>query len=171
MARKSKKIHQNFESRHDNGKFTKICDDMIQSKAWKQLTVSQIGLYFILKTKFTRHKDGTYNTLDISMPRSEWSQMYGRKTTFDKDIDALIEYGFIKVVLYRGNQRECTIYGFSDKWQLYGQDLFKIHPYERRPKDTLSEEHKKAIGKKAKETNAKRYGKGDSKGECKIISL
>lgn len=156
MAKK-KINNEKFESYHDNGKFTKISCDMQESKAWKELTISQIGLYFVFKSKFTKHKDGTFNTLDISMPKNEWIKYYSRKEAFDKDMDKLIDLGFMKVVLYQGNLRKATIYGFSDKWKLYGTAEFKIQPYEKRPKDTISKEHKKAISEGSKKSLTKRY--------------
>lgn len=155
--KKNKKVHEPFESYYDNGQFTKFACDMYKSNAWQELSISQIGLYHIFKSKFTRHKDGTYNTNDISLPKSEWINYYKTKAAFDRDIDTLIELGFIKVILYQGNLRKCTIYGFNDQWKYYKTDKFNITDKDKRPKNTLSEEHKKAISDKAKETNEKRY--------------
>jgi hypothetical protein len=155
--KKNKKIHESFESSFENGRFIKFCDDMEQSIEWKELSLSQIGLYHVLKAKFTKYKDGTNNANNISFTKSEWSKYYTRKEYFDRDMDRLIELGFIKVILYQGNCRKPTIYGFSEQWKYYGTDKFKITDKDRRPKDTLSEEHKKSISRKVKENNEKRY--------------
>ncbi len=154
-----RKLFEDFESCRDNGPFVKYARDMKQTKGWKELKLSQIGLYDKFKDKFTKYKDGSDNRNNISFPKSEWIKYYSRKDAFDKDIDALIERGFIKVVQYQGNLRQPTIYGFSNQWKYYGTDKFNIADKDKRPKDTLSKEHKKAIGEKAKEINAKRYNK------------
>ena len=50
MGRKNKKIFYPFESFHENGAFTKICNDVTKSKAWKELSLRQQGLYLHLKS-------------------------------------------------------------------------------------------------------------------------
>lgn len=159
MAKKLKqKLYQFFESCFENGKFTKISENMQESKAWDELSISQIGLYQVLKRKFTfNKKDGTYNTNDISMPKSEWIKYYSKKIVFDKDMDNLINLGFIKVIIYQGNLRKATIYGFTDQWKYYKTDKFNVTDKDKRPKDTLSKEHKKAISEGSKKSNAERY--------------
>lgn len=170
MARKNKPKNpfERFESQDPYDAFIRISRRMDKSKAWGELDLRQIGLMYILKSKFTKNKIGEHNGNNITFPKSEWSKYYSRKDAFDKDMDKLIELGFIKVVLYRGNMRLSTIYGFSDQWINYGTDRFIVTNKDRRPKDTLSEEHKKAIGDKAKETNEKRY-KPDNEISLKII--
>lgn len=91
-----KKLFQCWESFKDNGRFIKFAADMQHTKfektstsetAWEQLTLSQIGLYHILKSKYYKKEDEN----NISMPKSEWSRYYSRKPAFDKDMDILIE--------------------------------------------------------------------------------
>lgn len=101
MARKSKKLFYSFESFRENGAFTKISNDMINSKAWKEISLRQQGLYLHLKTKFTKYKNQDTNVNDISIPKSEASTLYGDLKTFRKDIDILIDKGFIRQIQAR----------------------------------------------------------------------
>jgi hypothetical protein len=101
MSRKKKKLFYSFESNYENGAFTKISNDMIKSKAWKMLSLRQQGLYLHLKSKFTKYKNQDTNVNDISIPKKEALTLYGDLKTFRKDIDNLIEYGFIRQVASR----------------------------------------------------------------------
>ena len=130
--KKSKKLFYPFESQHDNGSFTKISNDMLKSKAWKQLSLRQQGLYLYLKSKFTKYKNQDTNVDDISIPKSEASTLYGDLKTFRNDIDVLIDTGFIRQIKSGWNTRTANIYGFSDKWKLYGTDKFIIPENDKR---------------------------------------
>ncbi len=138
MGRKSKKLFYPFESFNENGAFTKISNDMIKSKAWKEISLRQQGLYLHLKTKFTKYKNQDTNANDISIPKKEAETLYGDLKTFRKDIDILIEKGFIKQIKSGWNTRSANIYGFSDRWKLYGSDTFIIPESDKRyiPKKT-----------------------------------
>lgn len=126
MGRKKQVTHYSFESKKERGSFTKICKDMQESKAWKELSLRQQGLYLHLKYKFTKYKNQDTNENDISIPKKEASKLYGDLRTFRKDIDELIEKGFIKQVIAGFNTRTANIYGFSDLWKNYGEKNFNI---------------------------------------------
>ena len=49
---------------------------------------------------------------------------------FYRDLEALIEHGFIKCVWRGSNKRIMNIYQYSDKWQIWGTDKFEITPNE-----------------------------------------
>ena len=132
MGKRNKKLFYSFESFYENGAFTKISNDMIKSKAWKELSLRQQGLYLHLKTKFTKYKNQDTNVNNISMPKKEAKTLYGDLKTFRKDIDVLIEKGFIKQIKSGWNTRTANIYGFSDKWKLYGTDKFIIPESDKR---------------------------------------
>ena len=139
--RKSLKLPVNYDFESNNQKydFTKICRDMQRSEAWKQLKLRQIGLYFILKSKFTANKYTLDTNKDnISMPTSEAKRYYGDLRTFRKDIDKLIDLGFIKQVVSGVPTMSVSIYGFSDNWKYYDTDNFHVpnedRRYKRRPK-------------------------------------
>ena len=139
---KTKKIklptNYSFESANQKYDFTKICRDMQRSKAWKELSLRQHGLYLYLKAKFTvntRTLDN--NSQDISIPSSEAKKLYGDLRTFRKDIDKLIELGFIKQNISGVPTMSVSIYGFSEKWKYYGTDKFSITKAEERYKRSL----------------------------------
>lgn len=131
--KKSKWKNYDFETSYPSSlNFTKICRDMQNSKAWKELSLRQQGLYLHLKSKFTVYKTSDTNQNDISIPKNEAIQLYGDLRTFRKDIDKLIELGFIKQTCSGWNTRTANLYGFSDKWKLYGTEKFYIPNEDKR---------------------------------------
>ena len=57
-------------------------------------------MYLYLKSKFTVNtKTLENNQYDISIPKKEALNLYGDLRTFRKDIDQLIELGFIKQII------------------------------------------------------------------------
>lgn len=124
-----------FESSNLRYEFTKICRDMQRSSAWKNLSLRQRGLYLHLKSKFTVNtKTLETNKDNISIPTSEAKTLYGDLRTFRKDIDALIEYGFIRQIISGVPRMEVSIYGFFSMWQHYGTDKFYVPNNDRRYK-------------------------------------
>lgn len=155
MAKQKKKLYEPFESSNTNGKFHKLADDMIKSKAWKEMTLIEKALYYEFKFKYTKHRDGTDNKNDLSMPKSEYTKLMNDRT-FGKAIDRLIDLGFIKVIECRWTTRECTIYGFSEQWKYYGTDKFNVTDKDRRVKRKLSESHRENVIKALEKTNLNR---------------
>ena len=129
-------VNYDFESSNNKYDFTKICRDMMKSKAWSELTVREIGLYLHLKSKFTVNiKTLETNKDDISIPTSEAVILYkNNMRAFRIDIDELIEHGFIRQRISGWNTRTVNIYGFSDMWKYYGTENFKIEDKDRRYK-------------------------------------
>lgn len=75
------------------------------------------------------------NKNDISIPTKEAVILYkNNMRAFRKDMDALIELGFIRQLVSGWNTRTINIYGFSGKWKLYGTEEFKIENKDRRYK-------------------------------------
>lgn len=74
---------------------------MLMSKAWTQLTAAQKTLYLYCKAQYYAEKkkpDG--DSLCFTMNQAKWQGLYGLYTTankrgFYRDMNALIEYGFI----------------------------------------------------------------------------
>lgn len=134
-------VNYDFESSNNKYDFTKICRDMMKSKAWNDLKLRQQGLYLYLKSKFTVNtKTLETNKDDISIPKSEAETLYGDLRTFRNDIDILIEHGFIKQIVSGWNTRSVNIYGFSDKWKYYEMESFKIEDKDRRYKPKNSKQ-------------------------------
>lgn len=136
MAKRPKYKHQPFESATEHGKFTKVCDDMMQSPAWADLSLRQRGLYLELKRKYTQKQSAgvviSDNADDISLPKSEALTMYGTVRSFRDDMDALIAHGFMRLVQSGFNTRTVSIYGFSDRWKKFGRPDFDIPINEQR---------------------------------------
>lgn len=132
MGRKKQVTHYSFESKTERGAFTKICNDMQESEAWKSLKLRQQGLYLYLKAKFKKSRNQNTNENDISIPKKEAITLYGDLRTFRADIDELIEKGFIKQVEAGFNTRTANIYGFSSLWKEYGKEGFKIPENDKR---------------------------------------
>lgn len=119
--REQKPRHEPFEGRNPTGKFYKITADMVESPAWIDLSLTQTGLYFKLKTKYQVKKSGgviiSTNENDISLPVSEWGPLYHwNYRAYKRDMDALKEHGFIKVVENNRYTRQANIYGLSAEW-------------------------------------------------------
>lgn len=86
-----------------------------------------------MKSKFTVNKKTLKNNKDdISIPTSEAKKLYGDLRTFRKDIDKLIEFGFIKQVISGVPTMSINIYGFSEKWKDYGTNIFFIPQSDKR---------------------------------------
>ena len=94
-------------------KFTKICDDMQESMAWKDLGLEAQGLYLFLKKKYTKNSQGVTNENDIHITKKDLRILNKNKNTIMKYIDRLIDNGFIKVVQHGRLSRTPNIYGFS----------------------------------------------------------
>lgn len=134
MARKKKQIYESFQTSQPTN-FMMIYWDMMDSKAWKELTAHDIQLYIHMLRKYHRKvsKRTIYdsNKDNISIPKKEYKELM-HQSTFEKSIDHLIELGFIKLIENRYNVRKCNIYGFCDMWQNYGTNDFNINPLHRR---------------------------------------
>lgn len=106
----------------------------MDSIAWKSLEPSQMGLYLLFKRKFSKNKVGDDNHKNISFPFSEYSliKTYSNQRTFWRDLDILIDRGFIAVVASGRTTRTPNIYEFSDGWKYYGTPGFTIDINQRR---------------------------------------
>lgn len=119
--RKERATHRSFEGSNPRGAFTKITHDMMDSQAWKSLSLRQRGLYLEMKAKYREKKVSgeleSSNVDDITLPESEWKELYGTYRTFKTDLDALIEKGFLRIVQPGKNIRKPNIYGFAASWK------------------------------------------------------
>ena len=74
------------------------------------------------------------NAENISIPTSEAKKLYGNLSTFRKDINVLIEHGFIRQIISGVPTMSVSIYVFSFRWKDYGTDIFFIPNEDRRYK-------------------------------------
>lgn len=122
-------VREDFETAKPRGKFISLFDDMIESKAYLELTAHDIMLYIKLRQKYTVKKvNGVIvgsNKDDISMPKREYEK-FMHQNTFYKSIDNLIDKGFIRVIRNGRFSKQCNIYGFVSMWQHYGTDKFNV---------------------------------------------
>jgi len=139
MPKLKKQLHFDFEGRHHSGQFVKITKDMMNSPAWKSLNFRQRGLYLEIKAKYKpKYLNGVLesdNSKDISFTRAEAKKMgYGdANRTFPRDVDKLIECGFIDLVTPGSFTREPNIYGLSTRWQEFGKPGYDVPSKVKRP--------------------------------------
>lgn len=141
MARKKTTVviqNEPWESKKpSHQKFTKICNDMIESMAWQKLGLEAQGLYVFLKSKYTKSGDKD-NALDIHITNKDMRILGKSRNTICKYLDRLIDNGFIKVVQHGRLARTYNVYGFTDEWKLYNTKDFFIHPNNKRLTDINS---------------------------------
>jgi hypothetical protein len=138
MGRKKTYIKRKFESTGESSDTSaNIYMSMLMSEAWRELSAKQQQLYLYCKAQYYAEKKKPINDNNTSftMNQSKWHELYGlyslyNKTSFYRDMTALIEKGFVRCLQCGAIMREKTIYEFSDKWQLYGTAGFKILPSE-----------------------------------------
>ncbi|PKM82558.1 MAG: hypothetical protein CVU89_03395 [Firmicutes bacterium HGW-Firmicutes-14] len=142
MGRQSKEQWQfkTFESRTKTAKHLRITNNMIESPAWQNLSCYAITVYVHMKAKYNFS-----NQDDISMTYEEAKKLMA-KATFSKAIDELIETGFIQLIRQSWTARQPNIYSFSEMWQQYGTDNFKIQ--KRRKRDSEFNKPKPKTGMK-----------------------
>lgn len=139
MGKIKKQNYRPFQTEH-GGHFLQIYDDMLNSKAWQELTANDIVLYLYMLSKFkvrySHNEVDKTNEDNISVPQSEYTKLMNNRTFF-KSIDHLISLGFIKVIRSGYSTRQCNLYGFCSEWQKYGTDSFNIKAEWLRPKSRM----------------------------------
>lgn len=141
MAKKSKYEKKRFESSGSNNDVSaNIYDSMITSLAYQELSSKQRDLYTHCKLQLYRvsekQRPDKNDPTKFHFNKYLWCRKYklyteGRGESFTRDMDALIEKGFIRCVFSGKAARIKSVYQFSHKWQDYGTDRFEILPNER----------------------------------------
>ena len=135
--KKVKYIKQSFESKgFSSDTSANIYESMLKSDAWFDLTATQKVLFLVCKAQYYCQKkkpDG--NRFRFTMNRNKWLNEYklyseGNQAGFYRDMEALIEKGFIKCEFCGAFTRTRNIYEYSDKWRLYKTPEFMILPTE-----------------------------------------
>jgi hypothetical protein len=101
-----------------DGNFTAIEHNILNSEAWKGLSIHTKWLYFEFKVRF--NGDNKHN---ISFTHWEGIKIMTNRT-FIKSKNKLIERGFIDLIKRGGFYHEATIYGLSERWRKYGTKDF-----------------------------------------------
>lgn len=132
MAKKQTQQLLPFESTMPNSRYIRMAESMMNSAAWRELNLRQRGLYLYMKAKYKpKASHGVMissNADDISVVTKEMKRLYGDLRTFREDIDKLIACGFVRLVASGRFNRSPNIYGFSSRWQQYGQEGYAVPP-------------------------------------------
>jgi len=133
MVKKKKYKPKPFESTGlSSDTSANIYESMLLSPAFKNLTTRQKLLYLYCKSQYYSEKTvDKPNPFAFTMNRNKWLKKYelysdSNAKQFYKDIEGLINHGFIKCI--RGGKliRVKNIYEFSDKWKCWDTSAFVI---------------------------------------------
>ena len=102
------------------GQYYPLIYQMIDSLAWHNLSGNSIMVFLQLMRKRTG-----YNDSDLSLT---YKEMEGRisRATLRKCFIELVEKGFIDMMRQGGLEKQCNIYGISERWRYYGTDKFEL---------------------------------------------
>ena len=96
-----------------SGQFVPISYRMIDSLAWKSLSGNSIKVYIQLMRKCNGNNDR-----DLSLTYAEM-KTHLSPATFRKCMTELVETGFVDLVRQGGIERQCNIFGISERWKHY----------------------------------------------------
>ena len=134
MAKKKHKYQKKtFESTLDpKDTSANIYESMLLSSAWNDLISKQRLFYVYCKSQFYSEKT-TYedNPYTFTMNKAKWCSKYsiytkGNASSFYKDMEALINHGFIACIKCGAIARQKNIYQYSSKWRLWNTNQFEI---------------------------------------------
>jgi len=150
MAKVKKKSNTlPYQTTKENDRLLPIFWQMLESKAWEELTGNDIKIYLYMakkvNTKWSMNMIVSTTKDDISVPRNEYKGLDKKQAwkikmsndTFTKCIDNLINLGFVKVNGYKDLQgsKRVIIYGMNEMWHHYGTDKFYIKEHWKREKE------------------------------------
>lgn len=140
-GKKRKYVKKPFESSCISSDVSaNIYESMLVSKAYKDLTPQQKSLYTCCKAQLysQKKKPIAEDNESFTMPQSKWAGKYGlykpsNYKGFQRDMEALINHGFIICVQGGENTRTPNIYKYSAAWHNYGTAQFEIPPEAKTP--------------------------------------
>lgn len=106
------------ETYHHTGHqhYTRLYDDFLQSKPWKQLSHAARSVYLVIKMNYKGHYTGN----DLTCTYRQFKEYGMNSTTVKRALRELEESGFIDIELQqmvnRNLHRAPTIYRLSDRW-------------------------------------------------------
>jgi len=104
-----------------DGTYSYIEHNIINSEAWKGLKAHTKWLYFEYKLRW--YGDNTRNIILTYIEAHKIMSI----NTFINDRKLLIERGFIDLIKRGGLEKQCMIYGLSNRWKKYGtKDFIKV---------------------------------------------
>lgn len=133
MARKKKKSISRSFTTHSTGKgaqYVALYYPMLESKAWKDLTVYDQAVYIEMRREYNPALEDPDQ--EFIFPINKKAKDIGMSgNTVAKSITNLIDKGFIKVkkrgqLIGSGgmSRREPHIYAYHCLWQQYGKNIF-----------------------------------------------
>jgi len=108
------------KKRNRHPPFVMLTNELIDSKAWKELSCYARTVYIEIKRRYNGKNDG-----NLSYTYREASKIMHR-LTFTKALRELVNNGLIDIIRSGGLYKKCNIFGLSDRWKFYGQENFKI---------------------------------------------
>lgn len=152
MNKKKTYAKKPFESTgHSSDTSANLYMSMLNSRAWRDLTVNQRQLYLYCKAQYYAEKQKpNEDRMNFTMNQSKWCGLYGlyKKSNakgFYRDMAALIEHGFVRCVECGANTRTKSIYAFSDMWQRFGTEEFRLRPCDKTIAMRNTESRKKRL--------------------------
>ncbi len=100
--------------------FVRLLNELIDSKAWQELSCYARAVYIEIHRKYNGRNNG-----NLSYTYREANKLMGRKR-FTKALKELVNNGLIDVIRSGGLYRKPNIFGLSDRWKSYGQENFKL---------------------------------------------
>ena len=134
-GKKSKYQKKTFESNCSSSDVSSnLYESMLISPAWLDLTPKQQVLYLYCKLQYYAEKRKPNNDPEqFTMNQNKWGVKYHLyKITnakgFYRDMEALIEHGFIACVESGKATRTKSIYRYSSAWLDWGTERFLVPP-------------------------------------------
>ncbi|HIW39664.1 MAG TPA: hypothetical protein IAA36_01680 [Candidatus Eubacterium pullicola] len=111
--------------------FSSIYYSMLISPAFTSLTASQKTLYMYCKVQY--YGEEPVGKPTFSMNKGKWCKKYklyseGNAQGFYRDMEALINHGFIDCIYQGALYHRKNRYMFSNRWQQYGKKDYEV-PY------------------------------------------
>lgn len=100
--------------------FVMLPNELIDSKAWKELSCYAVRVYIEIKHKYNGKNDG-----NLSYTYREGIKIMNKKR-FTKALRELVNNGLIDIIRSGGLYKKCNIFGLSERWKSYDQENFKI---------------------------------------------
>jgi len=100
--------------------FVKLLNELIDSKAWQELSCYARTVYIEIHRKYNGSNNG-----NLSYTYREARKIMSSKR-FTKALKELVSNGLIDIVRSGGLYKKPNIFGLSDRWKFYGQENFKI---------------------------------------------
>jgi len=113
-----------------------IYESMVLSPAWMDLSAQEKALYQVCKLRYySQKKKPNDNPKQFHMSQCIWRDKYklytdANKRRFYSDMAGLINHGFLICAENGFSSRTHSVYEYSDKWQSFGTDAFKVSPSE-----------------------------------------